>query len=121
MVRHALERFKKNQGIARTRDIFVIVAVFSLAGASIALTVRPLYNYIFHLIPHVPLFFKVFVYVFVAIPTYQGFLLIYGFLFGQFKFFWEREKKLGRWILKTCGSSKETLLSLKQKQESKYV
>ena len=96
----AFERFKKKQGIATTRDAIIIATVFSLAGMSITFTVRPLYNYAFHLLPKIPFLIRIIAYILVAVPTYQCFLLIYGFCFGQFKFFWEREKKFGRSILK---------------------
>lgn len=38
-------------------------------------------------------------YLILILPLYQIFLLIYGFLFGQFRFFWEKEKQFGRKIL----------------------
>jgi len=33
------------------------------------------------------------VYYLLILPVYQLFLLFYGFIFGQFRFFWEFEKK----------------------------
>lgn len=33
------------------------------------------------------------VYYSLILPVYQVFLLLYGFIFGQFKFFWEFEKR----------------------------
>jgi len=37
---------------------------------------------------------KVIIWLAMVFPTYQAFLLIYGFIFGQFKFFWAKEKKM---------------------------
>ncbi|MEN2282845.1 DUF6787 family protein [Algoriphagus sp. SE2] len=39
-------------------------------------------------------FWNTFLYLLLVLPLYQIFLLIYGFLFGQFNFFWEKEKQL---------------------------
>jgi len=33
-----------------------------------------------------------------VLPLYQIFLLVYGFIFGQFTFFWEKEKQFIRRI-----------------------
>ncbi len=120
-IRHALERFKKKQGIAQTRDIFIIATVFSLSGASITFTVRPLYNYIFQHIAHVPFPLKALAYILFAVPVYQCFLLVYGLLFGQFKFFWERQKKMGRRIRKSILHLKDSILSPDKNQNSEYV
>lgn len=37
-------------------------------------------------------------YLLLVLPLYQIFLLIYGFIFGQFSFFWEKEKQIFRRI-----------------------
>jgi len=41
----------------------------------------------------------------VCILIYQVFLMAWGTVAGEFRFFWEKEKKLGRWILKLCSPS----------------
>ena len=115
------ERMKKKYGITNNFDLCAILAVYSLAGSSITFTVRPLYRYAFHVIPHVPFFLRIIAYICVALPVYQCFLLIYGFLFGQFKFFWEREKKLGRWIKKSFTRFTRNISCLLRKQESEYI
>ncbi len=33
-------------------------------------------------------------YLLLVLPLYQILLLVYGFIFGQFRFFWEKEKQL---------------------------
>lgn len=37
-------------------------------------------------------------YLLLVLPLYQIFLLIYGFIFGQFAFFWEKEKQIAQRI-----------------------
>ena len=120
-IKNALERFKQKQGIAQTRDLFIIATVFSLSGASITLTVRPLYNYAFQHIAHVPFPLKALAYVLFAVPVYQCFLLVYGFLFGQYKYFWERQKKMGRRIQKSFLKLKDSILPPDKTQNSEYV
>lgn len=96
-----MERMKKRYGLARNSEVWAILTVYSLAGMSISFTVRPLYNFEYHYAhPNTPFWIRVITYILVAVPVYQCFLLIYGFLFRQFKFFWEREKKLFRWIVR---------------------
>jgi hypothetical protein len=45
-------------------------------------------------------------YLILVLPLYQIFLLIYGFIFGQFKFFWEKEKLIFRRIVGIFKSKK---------------
>lgn len=43
-------------------------------------------------------FLNTFLYLLLVLPLYQVFLLFYGFIFGQFSFFWEKEKAFIRRI-----------------------
>lgn len=45
-------------------------------------------------------FLNTLLYLLLVLPLYQIFLLIYGFIFGQFRFFWEKEKQ----FVKRLGS-----------------
>lgn len=38
-------------------------------------------------------FWKTVLYLLLVLPLYQVLLLVYGFIFGQFGFFWEKEKQ----------------------------
>jgi len=38
-------------------------------------------------------FWKTVLYLLLVLPLYQALLLAYGFVFGQFRFFWEKEKQ----------------------------
>jgi len=73
--------------------------VFSLAGMSIGFFRRP----IFHLLgitAQTPLWIKIIIYIPLIVPIYQINLIVYGFLLGQFQFFWEKEKKLVKFLYK---------------------
>jgi hypothetical protein len=42
---------------------------------------------------------KTIAYILFVFPAYQVLLLTYGFILGQFSFFWEKEKKMARWVV----------------------
>ena len=92
-----LDKFKQKWGISSTVDIILIMLAFSLAGLSIVQVRVP----VFHLldIQDANMGIKTLVYLAIVFPAYQVFLLFYGFILGQFHFFWEKEKKMGRWII----------------------
>ena len=94
-----MERLKKKWNIESNRDFFLIMLVFSLAGMSIGFFRRP----IFHLLgitEHTHLWIKILSYIPLIPPIYQINLLFYGFVFGQFDFFWEKEKRLAKFLMK---------------------
>jgi hypothetical protein len=41
-------------------------------------------------------FINTVLYLLLVLPLYQIILLVYGFIFGQFRFFWEKEKQIFR-------------------------
>jgi hypothetical protein len=92
-----LERLKKKWGITSNLQIILIMVVFSLAGMSIGFVRRPLFH-VFGIEPTTPFWIKTLVYLASIFPIYQVLLLIYGTLLGQFRFFWEKEKKMVQWI-----------------------
>ena len=92
-----LDRFKKKWGIERTIDIVLILIVFSLAGMSVLKVNGYIMSFI-GLSETTPVIIKSIVYILIMFPTYQLLLLFFGFCLGQFGFFWEKEKKLGKWI-----------------------
>ena len=93
-----IKKFKRKWGIASTLDIILILIVFSLAGMSIVFVRKPIFNILGINDLHISI--KTIVYILLIFPCYQIFLLIYGTLLGQFKFFWDKEKKMGKWIIR---------------------
>ncbi len=94
-----IQRMKKKYNVATTLELCVIMTVFSLAGMAIIYIRKP----IFHLLgisATTPFILKFLAWLAVVFPAYQINLLIFGFLFGQFPFFWEREKNLWRFLLR---------------------
>ncbi len=87
-----LDKLKKRYGINSVFQLIIIFIVFGITGTS-ALFVK---KYVFDLIgitDDTPLYFVVPLYIITIIPSYQVLLLAWGFLFGQFNFFWNFQKK----------------------------
>jgi len=91
------QKLKKKWNIQNNWDFAAIMIVFSIAGMCISFERRP----IFHLIgitDQTPLWVKVLIYIPLIVPIYQVNLMIFGTLLGQFRFFWNKEKQLGRFL-----------------------
>mgnify|MGYP001587290022 CR=1 FL=1 len=98
-MKKVFEKFKAKWNIQSDRDFWMIMLTFSLAGMLIGFERRP----IFHLlgIEHeTPFWIKTLVYIPLIPPIYQLNLMFFGTILGQFAFFWEKEKKLGRFLRK---------------------
>ena len=76
-------------------QVFVILVVFSLAGSTIAAT-KDYYFGFLGFDEHTNAFVKIVV----ALLVYQVVLLFYGTLLGQFRFFWNKEKKMFQGLVK---------------------
>jgi hypothetical protein len=72
-------------------QVIVILIVFACTGTTVMLIAKPTLIWFFEPDP-VPLWGKITYYILIF-PIYNVFLLAYGFIFGQFKFFYEFEKR----------------------------
>lgn len=86
-----IEKLKTKWGITSTRRIWMILLIFSLTGFSILLAKDPFYR-LLHVPPDTSLLIKIPL----ALLLYQCLLLFWGALLGEFPFFWEKGKRLGR-------------------------
>ncbi|MCR4337803.1 MAG: hypothetical protein NUV91_08375 [Candidatus Omnitrophica bacterium] len=102
-MRNFKNRLKTKWAISSDRDFWIIMLVFSLAGMMISVCRKPLFHVI-GITPQTHLWVKILIYPLFFIPTYQFFLMLFGTLLGQFSFFWEKEKRMGRWILQKIQS-----------------
>lgn len=93
-----IDRLKEKWEIKKTIDIILILIVFSLAGSSVMFFTKPILLF-FRVDESTPSVIWWTARILLIIPIYQILLIVYGTLLGQFCFFWEKEKKLGRWIL----------------------
>ncbi len=93
------EKLKAKWNIKSNLDVILILLVFSLAGSSILFVRKPFFH-IIGVTEQTPFLIKFFLWLLIVFPTYQINLLIFAVLLGQFQFFWEKEKQMGRFFLK---------------------
>lgn len=95
-----MEKLKKRWGISSTGQVLLILLVFSITGSSALFVARPLMEYLG--ITRLN-FTSDFLWggisyyalrILIVFPTYQILLVCYGWLFGQFEFFWNFEKNM---------------------------
>jgi p-aminobenzoyl-glutamate transporter AbgT len=83
-----VDKLKQRWGVNSAWDVIVILIVFACTGFTIVYIKR-----LFGIDYETPLTSRVLFYVFVLL-IYQVVLLVYGFLFGKFKFFYNFEKRM---------------------------
>ena len=87
-----IERMKSRWGITSTWQVIVILIVFACTGFT-TLYVEELIYELFHIPEENRWWIAVLLFIFITIPLYNLILLVYGFIFGQFRFFWNFEKQ----------------------------
>lgn len=85
------DKLKKRWNLQNTWQVIVILIVFACTGTTVLLLKAPLFEYLFPT-GEKPLWASIIYYILIF-PVYNIFLLAYGFIFGQFRFFWEFEKR----------------------------
>ncbi|MEH6680092.1 MAG: DUF6787 family protein [Sediminicola sp.] len=97
-----MNRLKQRWGITSNFEVFIILTVFALTGSSSVKIARPLLDAIGFsrsIFPDAGIYTFIYwtVRILIIFPIYQLLLIFFGWLFGQFTFFWNFEKKmLGR-------------------------
>ncbi len=95
----AFEKLKKRWGIESNFSIIIIFIVFSITGSSAVKLARPILEAVgmnYDSLPDVWYWYVLYwiVRILLIFPTYQVLLIIFGTLFGQYRFFWNFEKKM---------------------------
>lgn len=72
-------------------QVILILTVFIFTGSTVVWIKRPILNFLLDG-SAMPWWASVLYYVLI-LPVYNVFLLFYGFVFGQFSFFWNFEKR----------------------------
>ena len=88
-----LEKLKQRWGVTNAWQVILILIVFACTGFSVLLIKEPLYDLVGITTATSP-WIRIPFYIFTILPAYQVLLLLYGFIFGQFRFFWEFEKRM---------------------------
>jgi hypothetical protein len=93
-----IARLKNRWGITSTFQVFIILLVFTCTG----FTVLYAEEVIFQLLgigDEKAWWLALLLFLLITLPLYNLILLVYGFIFGQFSFFWNFEKRFfGRMI-----------------------
>lgn len=92
-----IEKLKSRWELKSTWQVIVVLIVFALTGTTILYIKQPILNYVY---PHEPDTLFYVIYFILIWPIYNIFLLIYAFVFGQFTFFWNFEKRTFKRIRK---------------------
>ncbi|GLR15633.1 DUF6787 family protein [Portibacter lacus] len=85
-----VSRLEKRWKVTRTQ-VFIILLVFACTGFTVMFLKRPIVA-LFTDNGEQPILFSILYYILI-LPVYNLILLVYGFIFGQFQFFWEFEKR----------------------------
>lgn len=92
-----MNRLKRRWGIESNFQIFLILIVFAVTGSTSAKLAGPLVEFFGVYQETSSWFWYWFLRIVLIFPIYQVLLVFFGWLFGQFRFFWQFEKKmLGR-------------------------
>jgi len=89
-------KLKKRWGVGSLWEVLLILFIFSITGMT-ALYIRKFAFGMMGITPQTPGYLRFLGWIFTVFPAYQGLFLFYGFIFGQFEFVWNFEKKsMGR-------------------------
>ncbi|MEO1654278.1 MAG: DUF6787 family protein [Bacteroidota bacterium] len=103
MKKNWIERLKTRWGLKSAFQVIIVLIVFALTGSTSVYITKPIFALI-GVGTNSPLWLKIVLNILIILPIYQVLLLAYGFLFGQFHFFWEFEKKMFRGIARLFQS-----------------
>lgn len=86
-----LEKLKKKWNLTSAAQVIIILVVFACTGFTVLFIKKPLLRFLAG--EHGESTMASVLYYLLILPIYNLLLLAYGFLFGQFSFFWEFEKR----------------------------
>ncbi|MCW3785355.1 DUF6787 family protein [Plebeiibacterium sediminum] len=96
-----LEKLKNRWGINSNFQVVIILVVFSVTGSA-AVFVKKIVFDLLGIDADTSLWIKIPMYVLTILPSYQILLLVIGTLFGQYRFFYNFQKKsIGRFFRKS--------------------
>ncbi len=86
-----IDKLKKRWNLDNAWQVIVVLIVFACTGFTVMLIKNPILNFLSGSNEH-SAFATVLYYIFI-LPLYNIVLLGYGFIFGQFQFFWQFERR----------------------------
>ena len=91
-------------GLKNLRQVVLVLVVFACTGLTVLYIKTPIFE-LLGISMEKGSFWKTVLYFLLVLPIYQAFLLLYGFIFGQFRFFWEKEKQFIRRVGRAFSSN----------------
>ena len=88
-----MKRLKEKWGITSNFQLFIICIVFAITGSFSVLITEPVILFLFGNIDGLNPLLSWLLRILVIFPIYQALLLFFGFIFFQYKFFYQFEKK----------------------------
>ena len=88
-----MEKLKQRWGITSNWQVVIIFIVFGITGSTAVKIGKPVIEFL-GITPDLGGFIYWTLRVLVVFPLYQVLLVFFGWLFGQFNFFWNMEKKM---------------------------
>jgi hypothetical protein len=89
-----MNKLKQRWGITSNWQLTIIFVVFAITGSSSVMVSKPILDFFGIARDSMPYFIYIILKIVIVLPVYQVLLVGFGFLFGEFKFFWEFEKKM---------------------------
>ena len=98
-----IDKLKQKWNLENAWQVVIILVVFACTGFTVLFIKKPLLNLLAG--KQGDTWTATVLYYLLILPVYNVLLLAYGFLFGQFRFFWEFEKRfvkrIGSWFENT--------------------
>ncbi|WP_106567958.1 DUF6787 family protein [Cecembia rubra] len=85
-----LQRLQTKWKLNSLVQVVLVLIVFALTGFTILFIKKPIFDFLGVSMERGG-FWKTILYLLLVLPLYQIILLMWGFVFGQFRFFWEKE------------------------------
>jgi hypothetical protein len=100
-----LYKLKTKWGLENLFQVIMVILVFAITGTTVVFMRKTLFLWI-GFDESTSMWLKSIVYILFVFPAYQALLLFYGSLFGQFNFFWSKEKKLIAFVTRSFSRKK---------------
>ncbi|MEK6476932.1 DUF6787 family protein [Catalinimonas sp. 4WD22] len=94
-----LARLQEKWALNSIYQVLIVLLVFSLTGSTVVFVRKAFFGWI-GFDETTSMWLKTITYIAFVMPAYQFLLLFYGAIFGQFTFFWNKEKKMLKRIQK---------------------
>jgi hypothetical protein len=93
-----LQRLQRRWQLKDLKQVIIVLTVFACTGTTAMFLKKPIFAFL-EIGESTTWWVKTLVWCITILPIYNVLLLVYGFIFGQFDFFWKFEKRFfGRMI-----------------------